>query len=81
MISNQDLEQELSALDGVHFAAVSGDGYHYDLTLVSDVFLGQSKLARQRWVYAKLNERIQSGSLHAVNLHTWTLDEWEKRHG
>ncbi len=81
MISNQALEQALQTLEGVCFVSVDGDGHHYAITLVTDAFVGLNKLARQRWVYAALNEYILSGQLHAVQLKTWTKAEWEAQRG
>lgn len=81
MISNKVVEQELKAIEGVSSAVVSGDGHHYDIIVVSNVFIGKSKIMRQRWVYAHLQHHITSGQLHAVNMTTWTEAEWEKHHG
>lgn len=81
MISNDQLERQLMAIDDVDYVCVEGDGYHYELTIVSDIFLDKSKVARQQWVYAKLKEDILSGSLHAINMKTWTKSEWEKQRG
>lgn len=81
MISNEALTQVLLAIDDVDYAQVEGDGYHYELTIVSDVFLGKAKVARQQWVYARLNDYIVSGQLHAINMKTWTNIEWEKQRG
>ena len=81
MISNEQLERDLSAIEGVSHVQVSGDGHHYDITVVSDVFVGHSKLARQRWVYAHLQDDIKTGRLHAVNMTTWTDAEWENKRG
>ncbi len=81
MISNEELQQILIASGDVDHAQVEGDGYHYELTIVSDAFLGLSRVARQQWVYARLHEYIVSGQLHAINMKTWTKTEWEKKHG
>lgn len=81
MLSNEQLEQHLIAVNGVEYAQVKGDGYHYQLTIVSDVFTGKSKVARQQWVYAHLKEYITAGNLHALSMQTWTKNEWEKQHG
>lgn len=81
MIDNSQVESRLMAAGGVEYAQVAGDGYHYQLTVVSDVFLGKSKVARQQWVYAQLNDLITSGSLHALTMKTYTKQEWEKQHG
>lgn len=81
MISNEQLEQHLNGVVGVKFVQVTGDGYHYQLTIVSDEFLDKSKVARQQWVYAHLKNYITAGSLHALSMKTWTTHEWEKQHG
>jgi len=80
-VSLQELEQCFHGLSDVIEVRASGDGYRYDLTVVSNYFLGLAPLARQQWVYAHLGDLITSGRLHAITLHTWTESEWEKKHG
>lgn len=81
MISNEQLEEYLRGQVEVEHVQVTGDGYHYQLTIVSDAFLGKSKVVRQQWVYSLLKDYITTGSLHALTMKTWTKDEWEKQHG
>lgn len=81
MISNEELKKVLIAADDVDHVQIEGDGYHYELTIVSDAFMGKSRVARQQWVYARLNDYIVSGQLHAINMKTWTKAEWEKKRG
>lgn len=81
MITNEELKQHLLAESDIDYVEVDGDGYHYQLTVVSEAFTGKTKVARQQWVYAKMNDFIISGQLHAVNMKTWTKAEWEKQHG
>jgi acid stress-induced BolA-like protein IbaG/YrbA len=55
--------------------AVGGDGYHIDLTVVSDAFEGLNRVKRQQLVYGVLADVIRSGALHAVNLRALTAAE------
>jgi len=55
--------------------AVGGDGYHIDLTVVSDAFEGLSRVKRQQLVYGVLADVIRSGALHAVNIQARTPAE------
>lgn len=57
---------------------VKGDGSHFDALVVGDVFDGKSLLARQKLVYATVNEVITSGQLHALSIKSYTPAEWEK---
>ena len=81
MLTNEEVEKKLQAVPEVIYAKVEGDGYHYNLTLVTDIFIGKSKVARQQWVYGILKDYITTGSLHALSMKTWTKDEWEIQHG
>jgi acid stress-induced BolA-like protein IbaG/YrbA len=81
MLTNEQVEQHLKESGSFEIVRVSGDGYHYQITLVSEIFKTQSRVARQQWVYALLNEYITAGSLHALTMHTWTPDEWGSAHG
>ncbi|WOJ94980.1 BolA/IbaG family iron-sulfur metabolism protein [Congregibacter variabilis] len=64
------------AIDGAT-VSVEGSGANYDITVVSEVFAEQRAVRRQQTVYAAINEAIASGSIHAVNIRTFTPDEWE----
>ncbi|WP_058535621.1 BolA family protein [Legionella saoudiensis] len=81
MVSNEEIEQKLRSTNEVFFVKVDGDGYQYKVTVVSDVFLNKSKVARQQWVYAQLKELITTGKLHAISMDTWTQEEWGRQHG
>lgn len=61
---------------------VTGDGYHYVIDIISEAFIGLSKVKRTQKVYQALNEQIQSGELHALSINAYTLQEWgEKNNG
>lgn len=81
MITNEEVQSCFEKLPEVDFARVEGDGYHYHLTVVSDVFNELSTLKRQQWVYSKLKSLILSGTLHALTMKTWTKKEWESQNG
>lgn len=57
--------------------SVDGAGANYDITVVSDLFAGQRPVKKQQAVYAALTDAIASGAIHAVNIRTYTPDEWQ----
>ena len=61
--------------------AVSGEGSHYNITVVGDVFEGKRPVAKQQLVYAALGEQIADGSIHAVNIRTYTPSQWQDKDG
>ncbi len=59
--------------------AVDGAGSNYDITVISDVFSDMRPVKKQQTVYAALTAEIAAGSIHAVNIHTFTPEEWAAR--
>lgn len=57
---------------------VTGDGSHFDVTVIGEVFADLTPVKKQQLVYATVNERITSGELHALSIKTYTPEEWKK---
>lgn len=81
MIDNNKIETLLVEQEDIDLAKVDGDGYHYEITVVSPTFRNMSRVKRQQRIYALLKEWITEGSLHAVTMMTLTPEEWEKKNG
>mgnify|MGYP001260559176 FL=1 len=58
---------------------VQGEGSHYDITAIGSVFEGLRPVKKQQLVYAALSDQIADGSIHAVNIRTYTPAEWQDR--
>jgi BolA family transcriptional regulator, general stress-responsive regulator len=57
-------------------AAPRGEETHFRLEIVSANFSGESRVARQRRVYAILAEEL-AGPVHALQLSLWAPDEYK----
>ncbi len=60
---------------------VQGEGNHYEILAIGEVFSGLRPVAKQQLVYAALREQIADGSIHAVNIRTFTPGEWQAQAG
>lgn len=58
---------------------VEGAGDRYDITAIGDIFEDKRPVQRQQLVYAALSEQIANGSIHAVNIRTFTPAQWQAR--
>ncbi|WP_096085249.1 BolA family protein [Agaribacterium haliotis] len=56
---------------------VQVDGSHIALNVVSPAFEGLNTLKKQQLVYAGLQEAISSGAIHAVQMKTYTPEQWQ----
>lgn len=69
--------QHLEVIDESHRHS-RGSETHYNVTVVSDAFEGELRVARHRRVHALLTSELESG-LHALTLTVLTPSEWQKR--
>lgn len=50
---------------------------HFKVIVVSSVFSGLSSVKRHQKIYAEVRAEMNVG-LHAISLHTYSPEEWEK---
>jgi len=58
----------------------AGSETHFKVVLVAEEFGGQRLLARHRAVNEVLADEL-AGGVHALALHTYTVQEWQERFG
>ncbi|MBY0499811.1 MAG: BolA/IbaG family iron-sulfur metabolism protein [Nitrosomonas sp.] len=56
-----------------------GSESHFKVTIVSDEFNGKMLLARHRMVNNILVDELHS--IHALVMHTMTIEEWSEKNG
>ena len=73
--------QFLEIINESHRHNVSpGSESHFKVTIVSDEFNGKMLLTRHRMVNSILADEL-THSIHALVLHTMTMDEWFEKSG
>ena len=69
-----------SAKHAGHSGARPGGETHFSVRLISESFAGQSRVERQRRVYAALAEELKPNKVHALALTTITPAEmWQEK--
>lgn len=54
---------------------VVGDGQHFEAVVVSDAFVGKTRVQRHQMVYQTLGDRMRA-EIHALSMKTFTPQEW-----
>jgi BolA protein len=71
--------EDESAKHAGHSGARPGGQTHFNVRIVSESFAGQSRVERQRRVYATLAEELKPNGVHALSLTTLTPAEvWQE---
>ncbi len=77
-MENSEIQSVLMSalpLDEVH---VTGDGSHFQVIAVGEMFAELSRVKKQQAVYAPLMEYIADNRIHAVSIKTYTPAEWAR---
>jgi acid stress-induced BolA-like protein IbaG/YrbA len=55
--------------------AVDGDGHHFQAVIVSEKFIGLSRVRQHQLVYSVLGDRMRE-EIHALSMQTFTPEAW-----
>ncbi|ALP41724.1 BolA family iron metabolism protein IbaG [Aeromonas schubertii] len=67
--------REALPLSEVH---VTGDGSHFQVIAVADLFDGMSRVKKQQAIYAPLMDKIATNEIHALSIKAYTEAEWKR---
>jgi acid stress-induced BolA-like protein IbaG/YrbA len=79
MVRLEDIENALRAKLPVAHLALDGDGRHFELLIVSDAFVGLSRVRRHQAIYGALGDAMRDELVHALTMQTLTAEEWANR--
>jgi len=66
-----------AGLPGSQADVRSDDGTHFSAVVVSDTFVGMSRVQQHQLVYKTLGSRI-GNEIHALAIKTYTPEQWAK---
>jgi len=67
-MENEQIEALINAGIPDAQVKVTGDGRHFEVSVVSDAFEGKSLLQRHRMILATVENQIASDELHALSI-------------
>lgn len=72
-----DIQQLIEAGIDAAEVHIAGAGDRFDISVIADSFTGQSPVKRQQLVYACIKHLLDAGHIHAVNMQTYTREQWQ----
>lgn len=77
MISPDQVETMIKAgLPDAQVTAVSPDGEHFEVTVISSEFAGKRRVQQHQLVYGAVKQALSTEAIHALSLNTFTPEEW-----
>jgi len=77
-MENNEIQTVLMNALSLQEAHVSGDGSHFQVIAVGEMFDGMSRVKKQQAVYAPLMEYIADNRIHALSIKAFTPQEWAR---
>jgi len=77
-MENNEIQTVLMNALSLQEAHVSGDGSHFQVIAVGEIFDGMSRVKKQQAVYAPLMEYIADNRIHALSIKAYTPQEWAR---
>ncbi|KLN46973.1 cell division protein BolA [Providencia rettgeri] len=77
-METNEIKQVLMEKLSLDEAIVTGDGSHFQVIAVGDMFDGMSRVKQQQAVYAPLMEYIADNRIHALSIKAYTPAQWER---
>jgi acid stress-induced BolA-like protein IbaG/YrbA len=77
-MENNEIQTVLMNALSLQEAHVSGDGSHFQVIAVGEIFDGMSRVKQQQAVYAPLMEYIADNRIHALSIKAFTPQEWAR---
>lgn len=64
--------------ESMHHHVPKNSETHFKIEIISEAFENMSRLQRHQMINQLLQEEFKSG-MHALSLHLYTAEEWQKR--
>lgn len=77
-MQNEEIYTTLMQALPLQEAHVSGDGSHFQVIVVGELFVGMSRVKQQQTVYEPLMEFIADNRIHALSIRAYTPAEWQR---
>ncbi len=76
MVRPEDVKIYIEKGLACQYVTVSGDGQHFEATIVSAAFVGKNRVQQHQLVYQALGDRMRA-EIHALSMKTLTPDQWQ----
>ena len=78
MVTPESIQQSIELGMLTQLVSVTGDGQHFEAMIVSEEFVGKSRVQRHQRVYQALGDRMRE-EIHALSMKTLTPQEWKDK--
>ena len=77
-MTNEEIASLLKAKLNLSEVKVKSEGSHYQIIAVDNCFEDMSRVKKQQLIYGPLSDKIADGTMHAITIKTFSVDQWQR---
>lgn len=77
-MTNEEIASLLKAELTLDDVKVKSEGSHFQIIAVDNRFADMSRVKKQQFIYGPLSEKIADGTMHAITIKTFTVEQWQR---
>ena len=77
-MTNEEIANLLKAELNLSEVKVKSEGSHFQIIAVDNCFEDMSRVKKQQLIYGPLSDKIADGTMHAITIKTFSVDQWQR---
>ncbi|MFT5541604.1 MAG: acid stress-induced BolA-like protein IbaG/YrbA [Glaciecola sp.] len=77
-MTNEEIASLLRTKLDLNDVKVKSEGSHFQIIAIDDCFEEMSRVKKQQLIYGPLSDKIADGTMHAITIKTFSVDQWQR---
>ncbi len=77
-MTNEEIASLLKTKLDLNDVKVKSEGSHFQIIAIDDCFEEMSRVKKQQLIYGPLSDKIADGTMHAITIKTFSVDQWQR---
>ncbi|MFQ3250987.1 BolA family protein [Glaciecola sp.] len=77
-MTNEEIASLLKTELNLSDVKVKSEGSHFQIIAVDNCFEEMSRVKKQQLIYGPLSDKIADGTMHAITIKTFSVDQWQR---
>lgn len=77
-MTNEEIASLLKTKLNLSDVKVKSEGSHFQIIAIDDCFEDMSRVKKQQLIYGPLSDKISDGTMHAITIKTFSVDQWRR---
>lgn len=77
-MTNEEIASLLKTKLELNDVKVKSEGSHFQIIAIDNRFEEMTRVKKQQLIYGPLSDKIADGTMHAITIKTFSVDQWQR---